>query len=288
VRAAIEHADAAEQRLTATLERIRAIPGFEHYWMHPSIAEIRAAATPDPVLYIWTSKYDTGIALVLPDGRVNGRICHGLDAATMGKLVTPWVDCLKPSSGVPIRERMSTLAMLGHVLEMYFVPAMSELLTEPWQQPSGPDAWRWGPVTLIVSGLLSYLPVHAWSPVVADADSGAASLVMPLTYAPSARQAQTARRAPRPAGSSRRLLSLADPEIGQPGFAPLPCARLEAVAIAGRRRVPRCWPIWPILRSSTLPVTALCRRRRPAAPGLNWPTARWASTTSSASPRWIM
>jgi hypothetical protein len=161
VRAAIEHADAAEQRLTATLERIRAIPGFEHYWMHPSIAEIRAAATPDPVLYIWTSKYDTGIALVLPDGRVHGRICHGLDGATMGKLLTPWVDCLKPSSGVPIRERMSTLAMLGHVLEMYFVPAMSELLTEPWQQPSGPDAWRWGPVTLIVSGLLSYLPVHA-------------------------------------------------------------------------------------------------------------------------------
>lgn len=196
VRAAIEHADAAEQRLTATLERIRAIPGFEHYWMHPSIAEIRAAATPDPVLYIWTSKYDTGIALVLADGRVNGRICH--------------------------------------VLEMYFVPAMSELLTEPWQQPSGPDAWRWGPVTLIVSGLLSYLPVHAWPPVVADADSGAARLVMPLTYAPSARQAQTARRAPRPAGSSRRLLSLADPEIGQPGFAPLPCARLEAAAIAGR------------------------------------------------------
>jgi len=234
VSAAIEQADAAEQRLVATLGRIRAIPGLERYWMQPGLAEIKAAARPDPILYIWTSKYDTSIALVLPDGAVHGKIFPGLTGPTVGKLLKPWADCLNRASGTTLAERMATLATLGKILETYLVPGLCDLLTDSWNHPSGPECWRWGPVTLIVSGLLSYVPVHAWSPVIADDQSGAVTQVMPLYYAPSARQSQISRRVPRPTGASRRLLSLADPETGQPGLPALPCARLEAAAIAGR------------------------------------------------------
>jgi CHAT domain len=234
IRSAIEHGDAAEQRYVATLERIRKIPGLERFQTRPSIGEIRQTAREGPILYVWTSRHDTGLTLVLPDGTVRGTLIQGLTREYLAKIIKPWTDCLDPSSAAEGRDRQTTLAILGKILETYFTPAMKDLLTRPLEHPAGPDAWAWGPVALIVCGPLSSLPVHAWSPAILDQRSRAPRFVMPLNYAPSARQAQTARRAPRPTGASRKLLSLADPDTGQPNLSPLPCARLEATAIAGR------------------------------------------------------
>lgn len=232
---AVAAADAAERRVAATLERVRQIPGLERYWMRASIREIREAASEAPILYVWTSQRDTGLALVLPDGAAKGTILDGLTREYLAKLLKPWADCIDPAVTTDGRTRQTTLAILARILETHLVPAMTDLLTGPMNNPSRPqDGWVWGPVTIIVCGLLSFVPMHAWPPAILGQRPGTIRAFMPLNYAPSARQAQTVRRAPRPTGSSRRLLSLADPATGRPELAPLPCARLEAAAIASR------------------------------------------------------
>lgn len=232
--AAVAEADAAEQRLIPILERVRRIPGLERYWMRASIREIREVAAEAPILYVWTSRHDTALALVLPDGTVKGTLLGGLTREYLGKLLKPWADCIDPTVATDGQTRQSTLAILARTLETHFVPAMTTLLSGPSNNPSGPDDWVWGPVTIIVCGLLSFMPVHAWAPAILGPRPGTIQAVMPLNYAPSARQAHTVRRPPRPTGSSRRLLSLADPVTGRPELAPLPCARLEAAAISSR------------------------------------------------------
>ena len=62
------------------------------------------------------------------------------------------------------------LAKAAHgiaILASGSMATMSKPLTGPLNNPSQPDAWVWGPVTIIVCGLLSFVPVHAWSPVIA-------------------------------------------------------------------------------------------------------------------------
>jgi CHAT domain-containing protein len=80
--------------------------------------------------------------------------------------------------------------------------------------------------------------VHAISPTIIDTATGQPAYHMPLMYAPSARQARTARRKPKPTGSSGRLLSIADPRPLAEGLTPLPLARIEAELVARTARHP--------------------------------------------------
>ncbi len=234
--AARAEADEASRQLGEVLAQIRQIPGLAYFQLKPDLEEIRRAARPDPILYIWTSQFDTGLALMLPDGRLKGRLLSGFGNKTVGDILRRWTDSLEPRSPAPDREREFALAVVATVLQEYFGPAFKDLLTYPLSNPTDPPGWTWGPVTVIVSGLLCHMPVHAWSPILKDDQSGEITAVMPLKYAPSARLSAVARRAPRPDGSSRRVLSLAGPDLSEPGYSPLACARLEASEI--RRRAP--------------------------------------------------
>lgn len=234
IAAARASADEAERQLAEILAQIRRIPGLEYFQKKPNLEEIRLAASPDPILYIWTSRFDTGLALMLPDGRLKGHLLTNLGGALVSKIIRRWTDCLEPGSTAPDYERERALALVGKILEQYFTPSLRDLLTFPYSNPTDPPGWTWGPVTVIVSGFLCHLPVHAWSPVLTDAQSGRITTVMPLKYSPSARLCAVARRPPRPDGSSRRVLSLAGPDISEPGYSPLKCAGLETEEI--RRR----------------------------------------------------
>jgi hypothetical protein len=231
IAAARAASDEAFQQLEQILLRIRQIPGLQYFQLGPTLEEIRLAASPDPILYIWTSRFDTGMALMLPDGRLKGQLLHGLGGDVVSKAIKRWTDSLEPGSTAPDAERERALALVGKILEQYFAPYLRDLLTFAYRNPADPPGWIWGPVTLVVSGFLCHLPVHAWTPALIDDQSGRITTIMPLKYAPSARVSAMTRRPPRPDGASRRVLSLAGPDISEPGYSPLRCAALEAEEI---------------------------------------------------------
>lgn len=220
-----------EAGLAATLGEIRVLPGLERYQLPSGFEEVRSAADPFPVLYIWSSRHDTSLALVLPDGTIEWRSLPEITPSYLAQVLGGWVAALAPDGRTDSRQRADlVLAIVGGLLETSIGKSLEHILTRRFRELSAGDEWRWGPVTLVVSGPLSFVPVHAWTPYVAD-ETGRPTHHMPLMYAPSARQALRARRSPRPTGASRRLLSVADP-AGVPGLAPLPCARLESTVIA--------------------------------------------------------
>lgn len=142
-----------------------------------------------------------------------------------------WLTALQSHTPMRSRERQRALANVGHFLEQYVAEALKTILTRRWHEAPSGEGWHWGPVTVVVSGLLSFVPVHAWSPVLLDDATTEPKYHMPLMYAPSARQALRARRHPRPTARTRRILSLADPEPRGHATAPLPYARLESMLI---------------------------------------------------------
>ncbi len=220
----------AEARFVETLKRVRRHPGLERYLMRPNFEEVRLASQARPTAYLSSSRYDTVVMLVLAEGlTIQGAI--ELTDAQLLTLLEDWLEVLDPATVAPDRRRHETLALLGAILERAFCPLLRDILTHPYTQKLAETAWRWGPVTLVVSGPLAYLPTHAWSPVLRDANDEITN-IMPLSYAPSARQGAIARRDPKPDGSSRTLLSLSDPDPQPEGFLALPCARLEAATIA--------------------------------------------------------
>jgi CHAT domain-containing protein len=227
-----ERAKEAESRLMVTLDEVRKIPEFENYMLRSSIAEIRQAAADNPILYISTSDLDTVLLLVLTDGSILAAQMESITAALLDKVLAQWISILEPSRLADGRERQMALALVGKVLEQNIAQTMGDILVYPFNHPSDAQAWRWGPVTLVVSGQLSYVPVHAWTPAAFDKEDGTIRGLMPLSYAPSARQLRTARRSPCPTGKSRSLLSIADPEPRASGVMPLYCARIESAKIA--------------------------------------------------------
>jgi CHAT domain len=223
---------------TATLGEVRKLPGLERYLMSAGFNEIKQAAADFPVLYLWTSRHDTAAILVLGDGTMLSAFVDGLNNEMLGKILRDWVASIQLTVTTTGRQRRVVLATLGEVLKPYVPNLLHQILTKRYSEDPQGDGWRWGPVTLVVSGLLSYFPVHAWSPYIADRATGQMLYHMPLMYTPSARQALTARRPPRSARVSGRLLSIADPEPLADGLPPLPLARVEAALVARTAREP--------------------------------------------------
>jgi hypothetical protein len=211
MQAAQERARALADRWRATLREIQQLPGLERYMMTPGFGDIQQAAAQFPVLYVWTSRRDTAAALVLADGTV---VSNHLELTTqhLSRVLDDWIAGLQLTVPTTSRQRKLALTLAGKILEPSFGALLKQVLTSRFTEAPTGEGWRWGPVTVVVSGLLSFVPVHVWSPYIADEVTREPRYHMPLMYAPSARQALTARRLPRPTGASRRLFSLADPE----------------------------------------------------------------------------
>jgi hypothetical protein len=225
-------------RVNATLTEVQQLPGLERYMMSPGFGDIRQAAADFPVLYVWASRRDTCVALVLSDGTAHGSYLDGLTTEYLSRILADWTAGLQLTVPTTGRQRKLALTLVGKILEPSVGVLLKQVLTSRFTEAPDGDGWRWGPVVVVVSGLLSFAPVHVWSPYIADDVTGEPRYHMPLMYAPSARQALTARRSPRPLGASRRLLSLADPEPRPEGLKPLPCARLESALISRTAREP--------------------------------------------------
>lgn len=227
-----EAARAAKERYLETLALVRQVPGLESYLVRPSYSEIRSAAAESPILYVSTSRYDTTLILLLPDGNLLATQLEHLTTNELIGILKDWSAALVGESRSSAGERRAALPLVGRMLEAQLVPAVKEILTQRFNEAPDGEGWRWGPVTLVVSGPMALIPFHVWTPMVLDDDGTKPRYIMPLMYSPSARQALAVRRPPRPTGSSRTLLSIADPEPRPSDLAPLKWARLESASIA--------------------------------------------------------
>jgi CHAT domain-containing protein len=225
-----ERAGAALARVAETIARIRQQPGLGRFQVLPSFAEILEAASDSPVCYVWSSRHGTAALLVLPGGNMVNIILTDLTSARITEIVSRWTSLLSPGQESTSTDREVALTDTTGDLRPSIVRLLREVLTRPAQAKPSYQGWRWGTVTLIVTGPLSYLPLHCWTPYARESDG--TTHHMPLAYAPSVRQAIRARRPPRSVTPRRRLLSLADPWPRPAGRSPLPCARLESVLIA--------------------------------------------------------
>jgi CHAT domain len=229
-RQAAEEPARALAQVADTTASIRRQPGLAYFQALPSFAEIREAAAEVPVCYVWSSQYDTAALLVLPGGGTVQAWLPDLTSNTVTEIVSRWVCVLSPDEESTSSERETALTGTTVVLRPPVVTLLRKVLTGPLQSPPSYRGWRWGTVTLIVTGPLSYLPVHAWTPWARQPDGTGHH--MPLAYTPSISQAMRARRSPRPSTPPRRLLSLADPYPRPDGRSSLHCARLESTLIA--------------------------------------------------------
>ena len=225
-----------EERAVAITREIQKLPGLERFEASPSFAEIRKAADPFPLLYVWSSQYDTALVVVLPDGAFIHSTHTGTTSSMLMKVLHGWVTALRVHSQTDHDEHPDLLlSSISGVLDCLIGGVLKELLTRRFREASSgilpAGSWRWGPVALVVSGPLSFVPMHVWTPYVANASTGEPTNHMPLMYVPSARAALRARRHPRPTGSSRRLLSIADPTPLAEGLSPLRCARVESTLV---------------------------------------------------------
>jgi len=220
---AVESLKATQLQLVRTLEEVRKVSGFERIYTRPSLAEITEATSERPILYLWTSSFDTALILVMPDGSLNGAYIDGMTIDYLDRVMARWATGPSPHEFLP---------HLAALLEQNLAKAIYDVITRPLREQVDSDGWRWESVTIVASGPLSFFPLHAWEPCLVDENTGEITTILPLSYAPSARQLNRIRPHSPDSGRNRRLLSLADPEPRRVGLNPLPCARLESALIA--------------------------------------------------------
>ncbi|WP_044232201.1 CHAT domain-containing protein [Chloroflexus sp. Y-396-1] len=199
---------AARADLDAAIEAIRAIPGYETFLRPPAYAEIAAAAQPDvPLVYLITTSHGS-LALIVPHGNVeleallldeftendlnNILLMHTGDKVTGGYL---------PGQLLGGKMLETALAMA--------LPILGERLIAPLAQRL--RALNATGVTLIPTGLLSLLPLHAATYMV-DGASRCLLDEFDVAYAPSARVLAIAQREQqRRAAKGVRLAGVGNP-----------------------------------------------------------------------------
>jgi len=210
----------ARADLDAVIEEIRAVPGFETFLAAPAFADVAAAATERPIVYL-TSALAGGLALIVRRDGVEHVALDGVDDQALRERVMRYLEAYS-------RFRADTAEAEGWGL------ALDEITRWLWDAAVGPVVERLeGEFVLVAGGLLGLLPLHAaWSED-ASAPTGRSYALdrLDFSYAPNARAVSAAAEVAKRSRSGR-VLALSDP---QPVSAtPLRWAAVEcAAAVAG-------------------------------------------------------
>ncbi|MDN5273902.1 CHAT domain-containing protein [Chloroflexus sp. MS-CIW-1] len=199
---------AARADLDAAIEAIRAIPGYEAFLRPPTYAEIAAAAQPGvPLVYLITTPQGS-LALIVPDGNAEPEallldeftendLNNLLLVRTGDKVVGGYLPGQLLGGEALTKALETALPLLG---EHLIAPVAQRLRT---LNATG--------VTLIPTGLLSLLPLHAATYTV----NGASRCLLDefdVAYAPSARVLSIAQREQqRRAAKGVRLAGVGNP-----------------------------------------------------------------------------
>jgi CHAT domain-containing protein len=199
---------AARADLDAAIEAIRAIPGYEAFLRPPTYAEIAAAAQPGvPLVYLITTPQGS-LALIVPDGNAEPEALL-LDEFTENDLNNL---LLVRTGDKVVGGYLSGQLLGGEALTTALetaLPLLGEHLIAPVAQRL--RTLNATGVTLIPTGLLSLLPLHAATYTV----NGASRCLLDefdVAYAPSARVLSIAQREQqRRAAKGVRLAGVGNP-----------------------------------------------------------------------------
>lgn len=245
-----EQLDACRSRLDAVLDAIRRVPGYADFLSAPSFAQIQAAATPAPLVYVAVTRVG-GMALVVRGAQLQPT--SPVDIVSLPSL-----------TDMALLEQLFGTDGSGGYLGAYARRVPGTLTFMRWMNAlDGITEWLWQnimepivgaiqkensvpPATLIPSGLLGLLPLHAaWRPD-SSAPSGRRYALDDVnwSYAPNAR-ALAAARERAAVLSADKLLLVVDPQPVK--AADLPNALEEADKII---------QLWPEAARTSLPQRA--------------------------------
>ncbi len=207
---------AAYQELDAATAAIRAIPGHERFLAAPDFDDVASAARPAPLVYL-AAAGSGGLALIVRPDRT---------AATV------WLPMLSHASLSAQFDAYRRAYQGRHVDPAAWTETLDQVTSWLWEAVMGrvlPELASAGHAVLIATGLLGLLPLHAAWTADTELPTGrrfALDQVL-LTYAPSARALQEARRLAESAAPAS-LLVIDEPK--PVSASDLPSARHEAAA----------------------------------------------------------
>jgi tetratricopeptide (TPR) repeat protein len=240
----MERRRAAAAAFDQVIGEIRRLPGFSGFLRPPPVADLLAAAVEGPVVVVTVSQFGA-YALVLTDGGVLNPVpLAGLTPETVYYRVVAFLGALEeagsPAAGEEIRAAAEQQLddTLGWLWDELAEPVLDQLgITGP---PG--DGQPWPRLWWCVSGLLSFLPVHAAGRHRTRADAVPATVIDRVisSYTPTLR-ALTHARQPGPAtdggggdrfGAGDRVVAVAMPRT--PGAPDLPGASKETDGLRDR------------------------------------------------------
>jgi len=240
----MERRRAAAAAFDQVIGEIRRLPGFCGFLRPPPVAELLAAAAEGPVVAVTVSQFGS-YALILADGGVLDPVpLAGLTPETVYYRVVGFLGALEDASSPAAGQSGRAAAQqqlddtLGWLWDELAGPVLDQLsITGPPR-----DGQPWPRLWWCLSGLLSFLPVHAAGRHRTGADAAPATVIDRVisSYTPTLR-ALTHARQPGPAaaggegdrpGTGDRVVAVAMPHT--PGASELPCALAEAAGLEQR------------------------------------------------------
>ena len=241
-----ERRRAAAAAFDQVIAEIRGLPGFRGFLRPPPVAELLAAAAEGPVVVVTVSRFGS-YALILTGGGVLDPV--PLPGLTPEAVVRPggrpssarW---RTPGHGAGAGGRAAAEQRLGDTLGWLWDALAGPVLDRLGITGPPRDGQPWPRLWWCVSGLLSFLPVHAAGHHHTRADAAPATVMDRVisSYTPTLRALTHARR-PGPAadggggdrpGAGDRVVAVAMPHT--PGASDLPGALAEAAGL--QRRFP--------------------------------------------------
>ncbi|WP_007513563.1 CHAT domain-containing protein [Pseudofrankia saprophytica] len=222
------------------VDEVRSMPGFGTFLRPLTVSELAVAAEQGPVVAVTVSQFGAHALILTADGKIDALPLEGLTQEEVRERVLRIVDTAAGSSA-PLGEDLSdTLDWLWDVIAG---PVLERLgITDPPQ-----DGEPWPRVWWCLSGLLSFLPVHAAGRHATQHGPSSEAVIdrAVSSYTPTVRVLAETRRAGRTSrASAARLdegeaLVVAMPET--PGASSLPGTGAEADLVGqhfrGRLRV---------------------------------------------------
>ncbi|MDZ8242322.1 MAG: CHAT domain-containing tetratricopeptide repeat protein [Nostoc sp. ChiQUE01a] len=206
------------ETLTKIIEQIRQVPSYEDFLAQPSFNDIRQALCPGiPLVYLVPTPAGSLALLVTQEG-INDLWLDDLTENSLRELLKAWFNAYEESQ----TKHQAWLDAIDQGTRQLWQPLMSPLIDYLQQR-------HFQQATLIPTGFLSFLPLHAaWIEDSAASTGKYYALdAIHLTYAPNARSLSTAQEiAQRTVADS--ILAIDEPK--HEGAKPLPNSKREVQA----------------------------------------------------------
>ncbi|HRA67616.1 MAG TPA: CHAT domain-containing protein, partial [Caldilinea sp.] len=256
--------EAADREFDAVIETIRTAESFTDFLADPTFAQIQSAAQDGPLVYLLASEAG-GLALIVPGGAADQEQKPSFSEKlgfSAGAVEAVWLDGLTeaqlrawlmgpaddPALGGWLGAYQAWLNERTPAAKTHWYDVMETTLRQAWDAALGPVVAalaRYGVpaesmVTLIPSGLLALLPLHAaWTEDPAARPAGVAGCAatgrtyvldcFAVAYAPSATALRHAQGVAAQAGAGA-LLAVDEPQPVAAGDLPNSAAEVAAIA----------------------------------------------------------